>query len=608
MTDEQFIRDVWASSFAPPDRRPIWEWAHEKITELPAVYGDRRAFSVAASRHFVAPFEALQSTRVHEIGVLAPVRSGKTLIADVSIPWFVSEQGASVLWILQSDPIAKSHAETRLWPILEHSPCALLLPADRHKQRTQEVIWTNGQPLFIKGPSPSNLQSRGFRVVVLDECWMYDKGVMGQAKARLGDFVRLGNQKFICISQGGSQGTDWQEHTETARRYEWEVACLGCGQYFEPRWSGFREDGSRWGLVYETVKDASGDVDREHAASTAAMECPHCKHRHKYSAALIGAWNASGRYVWTDGKDRKEWDVKTAPDRVLFHWEAVIDYPWRDLVHEWIEARKAQAMGNYEKLKTFIQKRCADHDNPNGKNPHALVHEFKRYDPAENADGFVIASIDKQARHDWMMVAKISRKGGEVRRLWYGKCNEDGDVDRVLEQFKPNMIGVDVNYDKHKDNSVFRFALNRRAVGLVGSKDRAFPHYVKRVSGETDTIWKSYSEAVQIDAYEGMHDAPTRNRYCLRIKFASDTTATRLHRMIEKGLWLEPSSGESVADRREYDKQMSAEHRETDTDASGRSVEKWVAHSKNNHAWDCAKMILALATIVADSNSAPIEF
>ena len=608
MNAEDFLWDAWAAAFSLPDNRPIWEWAHDKITELPAVYGDRRAFSVAGSRHFIAPLEAIKSPRVNEISVIAPIRSGKTLIADISVPWFIAEQGASVLWILQTDPIAKSHAETRLWPILEHSPCATMLPLDRHKQRTQEVIWTNGQPLFITGPSISNLQSRGFRVVVLDECWMYDKGVMGQAKGRLGDFVRLGNHKFICISQGGSQGTDWQEHTETGRRYEWEVQCLGCGQHFEPRWSGFREDGSRWGLVYETVKDANGDVDREHAAASAAMECPHCRHRHTYSSALIGAWNASGRYAWMDGSERKVWDEQTAPDRVLFRWEAVIDYPWRDLVFEWIEARKSQAMGDYEKLKTFIQKRCAEHDNPNGKNPHALVHEFKRFDPLENADGYIIASIDKQYRNDWMMVSKVSRKGGEVRRLWYGRCNEDTDVDKVLAQWKPNIVGVDVNWDRNKDNGVFRFALQRRAIGLVGTKDRSFPHYVKRVTGETETIFKSYSDVTRIDAYEGMHDAPERNRYCPRIRFSSDSLASKLKKKIELGLWLEPSSGEDPVERREYDKQMAAEHREMDTDAAGRAVEKWVAHSKNNHAWDCAKMILALATIVADADNAPIEF
>jgi hypothetical protein len=111
-----------------------------------------------------------------------------------------------------------------------------------------------------------------------------------------------------------------------------------------------------------------------------------------------------------------------------------------------------------------------------------------------------------------------------------------------------------------------------------------------------------------VDAFEGFHDAPQRDRYCPRIRFSSDAIATRVHRMIDKGLWLEPSSGEDPVERREYDKQMSAEHQEMTTDSTGRQIAKWVAHSKSNHAWDCAKMIVALATIVSDSDNAPIEF
>jgi hypothetical protein len=51
---------------------------------------------------------------------------------------------------------------------------------------------------------------------------------------------------------------------------------------------------------------------------------------------------------------------------------------------------------------------------------------------------------------------------------------------------------------------------------------------------------------------------------------------------------------------------MSSEHREQGQDANGRPIEKWVAHSKENHAWDCAKMVLIMSTILADAGM--IEF
>lgn len=603
MSAEYFIAHTWFDAFRKPDRRPIYDWAHDNITQLPAVYGDRRQFSVTGSRHFIAPFHAIQSPRIHEISVLAPVRSGKTLLADISIPWFIAEEHASVLWVLQTDDVAKEHAELRLWPILEHSPVANLFPSQRHQKRNQEIVFANGQPLFIKGPSKSNLQSRGFRVVVLDEPWLYDSGIMQEAKGRLGDFVRLGNHKFICIAQGGSYGQDWQVHTESCRRYEWEVACTSCGQYFEPRWTGYRQDGSRWGIVWETRKLANGDVDVEVAQSSVAMECPHCRERHKFSRKLIGAWNESGRF--------RDWDLATAPDKVLFHWEAVIDFPWNELVAEWLAAKKAQALGNYEPLKIFIQKRLADHDNPSGASPHAIVHEFATFEDGQEwpEAGPIIMTVDVQRTHYWVMVAQVSKVGGVVRRLFFGKAESDASVDDIRSRFKPHFSAVDVNWKKNKDNTVFRFACHRKMVGLIGDQNRAFPHFIKKVTGQTERVERVYSETSEVDAWEGSRDVPTKERICPVIRFSSDAMASRLQRLIDTKKWQEPNNEPDPAKVREYQRQMSAEHREYKKDATGKIEEKWIRHSSDNHAWDCAKMILAICTILADSTgAAKIEF
>jgi hypothetical protein len=599
MTTRQFLGQEWAAAFAPADRRPIWEWAHDKITELPAVYGDRRRFSILGSRHFEAPFQAIQSPRVHEIAILAPVRSGKTLVADISIPWFVAEEHASVLWVFNTDDIAKEHVELRLRPILDNSPCASMYQHDRFKTRAQEVVFTNGQPLFVKGAARSNLQARGFRVVVLDECWQYGAGILHEAKGRLGDFVRLGNHKFLCISQGGAHGTDWQMHGDAATRYEWEVPCAACGQHFAPAWTAYREDGSRYGMVYQSEKSNDIDVDIDLACATAAVECPACRHRHPWGSKTIGEWNSGGRY--------KGWDAATAPERVLFHWNALIDFPWPELVREWLGARKAQAMGNYEPLKLFIQKRLAEHDNPQGRSVHSIVHEFVRYEAAEGWEdqGAVIMTVDVQRMHYWVMVCAVSKKGGVVRRLYYDKCETTEAIDDVREQFKPSVFAVDVNYNRNKDNSVFRMIAARRGVGLIGDKAQWFPHRHRKVSGEFETVQKQYSTPSEVDAYEGT-TAQAKERLVTVVRFSSDSMASRLQRMIDKGLWQEPTKEPDSAKAREYHRQMSSEHREQGQDANGRPIEKWVAHSKENHAWDCAKMVLIMSTILADAGM--IEF
>ena len=200
---------VWRKAFAPPDRRSIEDWAHENV-RLPPVLAKRGRFTIEDSRHFAAPLAALRHDRVRGVRIVAPVRGGKTLIADIFAPWVIVNDSASVLWVFQDDKIAEAHAETRQMPILLSVPAIRqMLPADRHKRRKADILFANGLPFVMQGPALGGLQSRGFKVVICDEPWLYKPGTLGQAKSRLGDFVKTASSKFLAIAQGGDEQSDW---------------------------------------------------------------------------------------------------------------------------------------------------------------------------------------------------------------------------------------------------------------------------------------------------------------------------------------------------------------------------------------------------------------
>jgi phage terminase large subunit GpA-like protein len=601
VTFDPDIFSTWSSAFQPPDARPIWEWANDNITKLPEVYGDRKRFSIAGSQHFKAPFEAIQSPRVHEINVLAPIRGGKTLLADISCPWFITHEQASMLWCFHKDDAAKAHCELRLWTILENSPAARLMPGDRYKRRTQEIIFSTGQPLIVTGATPGNLQARGFRVVILDEPWRYAEGIMQQAKGRMGDFVRLGNHKFLCISQGGTHETDWQRQCAAGAQYEWHVRCMGCDQPFQPLWRGHRSDGSYWGMVWETVKDDDGRTDIEHAKRTAAVECPHCRHKHAQGSKTLGAWNKTGFYPG--------WNKDTAPENATFHWTALIDFPWPALVDEWLKAMEAKAMGNNVPMVTFIQQRLAQHDNPNGASIFDTVIDFKRADTSEAwpEQGATIMTVDVQRTHHWVMLVSVAKEGGEMRRLFYDRIETEGEVEQLARQWNPTCVAVDVNYKKNPDDSPKRMVARNNWLGLVGSPNQSFEHVIKRVTGTVERIEKAYSIAERYDAYEGTKTGAQTNRVADVIHFASDIMASRLARMIAMGKWVEPKEIPDPVKEREYNSQMSAERCIDDVDKNKRPIKKWVGR-KNNHAWDCSKMAVTVAVIMSDARPSPIRF
>ena len=73
--------------------------------------------------------------------------------------------------------------------------------------------------------------------------------------------------------------------------------------------------------------------------------------------------------------------------------------------------------------------------------------------------------------------------------------------------------------------------------------------------------------------------------------------SARVAGLIRAGLWIEPDDAETEMGR-EYRRQMSAEYLRPRVDKfTGREKMVWVCPSKNNHARDCAKEQVVLATI-----------
>jgi hypothetical protein len=435
VASDSTISDAWAAAFAPKDRRPIYEWAADNVT-LPPVLTRSGRFDVSTSRHFIAPFEAIADDRVREVNVCAPPRSGKTLLADISIPWFVDIAGASVLFVIQTEEMAKSHAELRTMPLLKSVPnIAGMMPVDRHKERNTEILFTNGLPLILCGPSISNLQNRGFRVVISDETWILAEkypGRLEEAKSRLGDFLREENSKLLCISQGGKAGDDWHTQFNSGTFHGWEVACLGCGQYFEPRFSGQRADGSRWGILYEQEKDDADRTNLARALETIRFACPHCAHVHLDTPATKGAWNLSGRYRTDPAESQK---------KKSFHWGNVIDFPWTELVEKWLAARAAARLGAEVPTIQFMQKQLAEfYDPAKGGAVENLPTVTVTVAEADSgkfwaSQDHIFLSVDKQLGHFWAL-AEAWSKSGESMVLWADRLETWQQVAEKQAEFK----------------------------------------------------------------------------------------------------------------------------------------------------------------------------
>jgi phage terminase large subunit GpA-like protein len=585
------------------DRRPIWEWAHDNVT-LPPVLTKTSAFSVEDSLHFCEPLDALRDDRVREINIMAPPRSGKSLIADLFIPWTIDNDPASVLHVFQDDAMAKSYAETRAMPVIKSvSAITELLQTNRHATRTKEIVFSNGLPYIVTGPALGKLQSRGFRVVIIDEPWLIAKdhaGRIAEAKARMGDFARQQRNKFLCISQGGTEGDDWAQQFALGSLHEWNVECCGCRKRFVPEWEGKRSDGTRWGICYDAVKTESGRRNIRAAMESIRYECPHCGHPHMDTPRVKQAWNVNGCYVAEDGGSAK---------RKSYHWCGLIIDPWADQVEEWIRAQDAYDDGNHQPLITFYQKRRASHYDADKAErvfelPSVELTSDKKYD-------LTFLTVDVQQDHFWAVIGGWSQ-AGDITVLWAGRLygwQEIADMQRS-HNIQDQCVFIDAGEGSRQAEIFSECARHGHTVGAMWKswvalkgRDRNDGFRVEVRRGQY--VYKPYSwPPAKGDPTIGLRAddprrAELRGKYCPVVQWSNYTIKGLAKVRRDEMAAGSPRSQVIKAEwNDEFARQLHSERETTLEDKYGKRTKRWVRIGKrDNHLWDCLCMQLVAAAM-----------
>jgi len=574
------------------DRRQTWEWAGHKVFLVPPLTRTG-LFNASISRHLIGPLESMDDDHCREVNVLAPTRGGKTLIAELALYSIIGRTPGPTRWIFQDDKAAKDEAELRIWPTIEANEwMSAMLPADRHRNRTQEIIFP-GMPLHIGGPALGQLQSRGYQNMIADEAWLYKPGRMEEIRARLGDYAKMGTDKLLVLSQGGDVESDWDNQCQRGVWHEWEIECFSCRKPMVPlRWTLKRPDGSRWGMRWDKHKLDSGLWDIPKTLPSVRFECEHCGHPHLDGARTKSEWNRTGRY-------RAEQTDKS-PRRRTFHWTCIIDSPWAAEVETYLHAVNAWRLGNPLPLIQFFQKRTAEM-----KSENSLIEEMSfgvraTYEVnSEWPDEFVrFMTIDRQDEDVYWWVVRGWAKDGRSRRIAFGKAFGATELEELRAQNKvePSHTLIDSGFRPKGDHGVYSICIRYGWIPVKGSaqengEERFFWHQTKH-----GRVMRTYSEPILCDPEIGTGEQGQRE--VERIDFSAPTYADRVDGLIDQGLWHEPVVGEHEPLEIQYRKQMTAEFKKRIVIGQLKKERMVrVCPSKNNHAYDCAKMQVLAATL-----------
>jgi phage terminase large subunit GpA-like protein len=274
------LEEIFKSTFVPNDNRAIYGWAGEHVT-LNSGYSITGKFDCSISPHFKKIFEAYQDPFIREVNILAPPRSGKTLIAEISLLHTIANNSGDILWLQLSDEKAGQMSDLRMIPLLKSCrPVSELIDLTNKYNITENRYKFLHSTVHITSPKPNALNAVGYKIIFGDEVWKYNgASIIKEIKRRADDYK--GVSKCMFFSQGGLKDSAWYEQYHSGQVNEYGWTCPKCSKLQRFEWRKKREDGTFSGIVWpsnERTREGNKWNIKE-CAKAAVLECEDCRYQ-----------------------------------------------------------------------------------------------------------------------------------------------------------------------------------------------------------------------------------------------------------------------------------------------------------------------------------------
>jgi hypothetical protein len=434
----------------------IYDWAANNVV-LPHGYVPPGSFDVSISPYLIEPFQAIKDTSVRQVCIMAPPRSGKTLLAEITLLYLISNSPGHILWVQATDKAKNKMSDARMSKLLKMcNPVQKLIdPNDRWAVTQNRYRFTNGIECHLANATLKSLQSFGYKYVVFDECWLADPGLISEAQARIGDYQNT--YKIILISQGGDLGInpDWEIEFNKGIIKEYGFKCPKCSTpqlyYFNHRLKSREYAGLYWPRDKRTYID--GDWLIEEAANLSSIKCVECGCFIEDTPHNRDYLHRNSFYITTQEKGNK--------DKRSFRYNALGTgrVCFSTITKEWLEADKIyNNTGDVLPKHQFRQKRLAE--TPGREKQLELLNlnvfclpEDRTWKPGTVR--FLTVDVQRKAPRFWY-VCREWAKDGESRKIQHGYCHTWEELDILREKLRVRKFRVFVDAgDGQNDDEIF---------------------------------------------------------------------------------------------------------------------------------------------------------
>lgn len=578
------LHSTFEATIAPSPDLQIFDWARENI-DLPASYQIPGRFHVEKSRHLIEPFKALYDDTIRRVVLMKAIQTGGTLVADIYVPWVMATNPGNVMWIMQTDDIAKDHSESRMLPVMKR--CAALqrlLPDDPRKIRIQEILFKSDVALYIQGPSINNLQSKSIRVVIGDEVWLWEPGVLTELIGRQSAYRRVGTDKGLFISQAGKKDDQFDALWQEGSRRIWTVQCEHCRDWFEPRWT--------WEVSVNGTMEYRG-MRWDDDGHQVRYQCPLCGECMVDTPRLKANWNLTGRF-----------SGEQAGTVASFKWNCVITDSWQELVAEFRKANLAKRNGSTLPLQQFLQKKMAEPwDERMGVEQVMLLTSAYTPGPEKwEHETHRFMTVDVQKDY-FVVVIRAWANDGSSRLLHFDpKVSTWPELRELQTRFGIIRAAVDEKYGI-RSAEVRKWCFIYDWIAFRGSDKKDFPNpemgkrTLYSVPQLTD-IFVGIKDKDRAKFFEGfspeaMAKFESGNRSCIVVDWAGPTVRDIFCNLRDgKGAKWEAYDGVG----REYNEQLYGFVKRTRHDPRGNEIQEYHVIGPD-HAADCESMQVVVAAM-----------
>ena len=565
------VERVAQESWKPADNRPPWQWAEDNfIVSVSPFPGKWKSANSPWVREFM---EVFADNRVRTLSIMCSAQSAKTETMMACLCWLIAEDPGPCMWVTSNEEEALKFAKERMMPSLKSCPLIKgLLPSSRELLKSKEVFFPHMTLEIVGSNAPSKLQSKPRRWLLLDEVRNWPPGALPTVLKRTRTFW---NARQVIIS------TPDQEHDTVHQEYlrgdqrSWHINCPKCNGDHELIWDYMKWD------TNEITKPGLYDFDA--LADTVRVECPHCGYETKDTPAERRRLTNTGKWIAKN---------PSAPtSRRSFTWNALLPQwvRWRELVEEFINAKKALSWGDPMPLKTFIteslgqpwEDRLKYGDisswSEDRKGSYKLLDSWP-----EGERKFLAADVQKDCLY---YVCRQFGRAGASRLYDYGRVPDFSSLREKIHE-----LGVDADdvvIDSGYLATTVYNEVTKSGYAWKPMKGDDFQYFM------VDGIRQPWKDTLVDPAMGTAGQGQVRP---VRLFVYSNPAIKDLLAEYKKGIGPSWQLPENIT--RDYINQMSAEHREELIDNYGKITYKWVNKPrKDNHFWDCECMILVAALV-----------